>query len=329
MINNLYLFTGENHYELSVELKRRKDNFAQKFWADTIFVYNNENRDSAAIRQSIFGGGLFVSKKLIIVEGIPQDNEASNKLKADQYEKVTEEIMTNAAWIPDDTILICVSYAPDKRGRFYKFITKEWQVKEFKTISWSALLSFIKQLAPELQLNDTNLRALVQKVGPNQFRLASEVEKLRYWKERNPEVVFTPDLIDDLCFWMVEADSFKFFDHLFSNPHKACEIIEDMQQEGSDWNQVNWLLYWGLRNYLIVLDLYQHGVRDSKGLASEGKMPPFTASNLLKNISSLQEKSSYLANFFKQLISIEYDIKMGIMPAEYFWLAVKQQVLQQ
>jgi DNA polymerase III delta subunit len=164
MANTLYLFTGENQYELTVELNRRKENFAQKFGAETIFVYNSENWDSAAIRQSIFGGGLFVTKKLIIVEGIPQDNEASNKLKADQYEKVTEEIMHNAAVIPDDTILICVSYNPDKRGRFYKFIIKEGQVKEFKTLSGTALLSFVKQIAPELQLNDATLRAIVQKV---------------------------------------------------------------------------------------------------------------------------------------------------------------------
>jgi hypothetical protein len=89
------------------------------------------------------------------------------------------------------------------------------------------------------------------------------------------------------------------------------------------------LLYWGLRNYLIVLDLYQQGICESKGIASEGKMPPFTASNLLRNISTLQEKQAYITNVFKQLITLEYDIKMGIMPAEYFRLAVKQQVLQQ
>ena len=71
-----------------------------------------------------------MSKKLIILEGVPLDSEQTNKLKADQYEKLTEEIMARNE-IPDDTILICVSYKPDKRGRFYKYITKEGNVKEF------------------------------------------------------------------------------------------------------------------------------------------------------------------------------------------------------
>jgi DNA polymerase III delta subunit len=142
-------------------------------------------------------------------------------------------------------------------------------------------------------------------------------------------MVLTPELVEDVCFGRVEADSFKFFDHLFSAPREACEILEDIQQEGTDWNQVNGLLYWGLRNYLIVLDLYQQGIRESKVIASEGKMPPFTASNLLKRISTLQEKKAYLTTFFKQLVELEYDIKMGILPAEYFRLAVKEQVLNQ
>ena len=127
---------------------------------------------------------------------------------------------------------------------------------------------------------------------------------------------------------MVEADSFKFFDHLFSNPRKACEILQDMQNEGTDWNQVNGLLYRGLRNYLIVLDLYNQGISESKIIASEGKMPPFTASNLLKQIQILHEKQAYISNFFKKLVELDYDIKTGQIPAEYYWLAVKELVLK-
>ncbi|MDR3169626.1 MAG: hypothetical protein LBU27_08030 [Candidatus Peribacteria bacterium] len=41
-----YLFTGENHYELRQELTRRKENFIQKFGAESVFSYNGENRDS-------------------------------------------------------------------------------------------------------------------------------------------------------------------------------------------------------------------------------------------------------------------------------------------
>lgn len=161
----------------------------------------------------------------------------------------------------------------------------------------------------------------------DQFRLASEIEKLRFWKERNPEMVFTPALIEEISFGMVEADSFKFFDHLFTDSHKACQILQDMQEEGSDRNQVNGLLYRGLKNYLIVLDFHHQGITDSKTIVSEAKMNPYSVSNLLKQSKTLLEKEEYITTFFKRLIELDYDIKTGAMPAEYFRLRVKELVL--
>ena len=124
-------------------------------------------------------------------------------------------------------------------------------------------------------------------------------------------------------------DSFKFFDHLFSDPKKACKLLEGIQNDGSDWNQVNGLLYRGLRNYLIVLDFLAKGTSDSKTIASEGKMPPFTASNLLKQSKTLTEKSDFISSFFKELVHLDYDIKTGAVPPEYFRLRVKELVLKQ
>jgi len=46
MVSNLFLFTGENQYELWQELKRWKENFAQKFGAESIFAFTNENWDT-------------------------------------------------------------------------------------------------------------------------------------------------------------------------------------------------------------------------------------------------------------------------------------------
>ncbi|MDR2541080.1 MAG: hypothetical protein LBD11_04825 [Candidatus Peribacteria bacterium] len=62
---------------------------------------------------------------------MPLDGEQTNKLREEQYGKLSEEIMASSTGIPADTILICVAYKPDKRGRFYKRIVKEGQVKEF------------------------------------------------------------------------------------------------------------------------------------------------------------------------------------------------------
>jgi DNA polymerase III delta subunit len=163
MLTNLYLFTGENQYELRQELARRKDNFSQKFGAESIFTYHSENRNAGEIKQNLYGGGLFVTKKLIILEGVPLDNEQTNKLKEEQYGKLTEDIIATPN-IPNDTLLICVSYAPDKRGRFYKFLTKEGQIKEFKLLDKNGLRLFVKQQAEGIKMDDGAIKALIEKV---------------------------------------------------------------------------------------------------------------------------------------------------------------------
>jgi DNA polymerase III delta subunit len=164
MAQNLYLFTGENHYELREELKRRKDNFAQKFGADSIFTYHTENRNPGEIKQNLCGGGLFITKKLIILQGIPLDTTTTNKLKEEQYSKLTEEMIATTIGVPSDTILICVSYTPDKRGRFYKRITKEGQIKEFRPLDKNGLKLFVKQQLKDIEIVSPALETFLKKV---------------------------------------------------------------------------------------------------------------------------------------------------------------------
>jgi DNA polymerase III delta subunit len=130
-----------------------------------------------------------------------------------------------------------------------------------------------------------------------------------------------------VVFSRVEANSFKFFDYLFSHPQQACSLLDTIQNDGTDWNQTSGMLFRGLRNYLLTLDLYEHGVRESKVLMSEGKLAPFVASSLLKQIDILQEHSAFIKHFFKKLVELDYEIKQGIVPAEYFRLRVKELIL--
>lgn len=309
MQSNLYLFTGENQYELHAELQRWKKNFSQKFGADAIFSYTSENRDVGNIKQSLFGGGLFVTKKLLILSGLPLDNEQTNKLRAEQLESLTEELMGNSSGIPVDTILICVSYKPDKRGRFYKWISKEGQVKNFPLLDVRALRLFIKQEATDLKLSDAVIDALIRKVGIDQFRIVSELEKLYFYQQSYPEVQISESLIDEVCFGMTEAESFTFFNHLFTTPQKACKILEDMQYQGVDRNQAIGMLYWGLKNYLTVADFLSQGISDSKAIASETKQNPFSIMTILKQAKALEQHLPGLKQFYKRLIETDYAIK--------------------
>ena len=96
MLNNVYLFTGEEKYLLDKELARRKENFVSKFWPDSVFVFYLEDFNYSELRQAIYERGLFTTKKMIIINGLPLSALAKlNKEKTEILEKFTEELVAN------------------------------------------------------------------------------------------------------------------------------------------------------------------------------------------------------------------------------------------
>ena len=328
----IFLFTWENTYTLNKELKRWKDMFAEKNGADSIFSFNRENRDYGQIKQTIFSGGFFVTNKLIILYGIPLDTEKSNAIKAEEIEKLAEDIMNYP--LPSEVLLICVSYKPDKRGRFYKRFDKldkdnpsQKIVKSFSPLKDYELSNFVSQESKDLNLDSKVVETLIHKVWNDQFRLESEIDKLRYRKKYyNDEI--TPKVVDEVCFGMIEEDIFQLLDLALTDTKSAIKFVQWLQDDGLDWNAVNGSFAWWLRNYLFVLDYADHWITDSKQIASELKQNPWAIMNITKKLSLIKEKRNLIQNLFKSIVDIDYDIKSGNAQPESYFFTIKKVLLQ-
>jgi DNA polymerase III delta subunit len=73
--------------------------------------------------------------------------------------------------LPQEVLLTCVSYKPDKRGRFYKWfdnLDKENPsqkiVKSFAPLKDYELSNFVSQEAKDLNLDSKVVEALIHKV---------------------------------------------------------------------------------------------------------------------------------------------------------------------
>ena len=328
----IFLFTWENSYTLNKELKRWKDMFAEKNGADSVFSFNRENRDYGQIKQTIFSWWFFVTNKLIILYGIPLDTEKSNAIKAEEIEKLAEDIMNYP--LPGEVRLACVSYKPDKRGRFYKWfdkLSKDYPsqkiIKSFAPLKDHELSNFVLQESKDLNLDPKAVETLIHKVWNDQFRLESEIDKLRYWKKYYWEEI-TPKVLDEVCFWMIEEDIFQLLDLALTDPKSAIKFVQWLQDEGLDRNAVNGSFAWGLRNYLFVLDYADHWITDSKQIASELKQNPRAIMNITKKLSLLKEKRNLIENLFKSIVDIDYDIKNGNAQPESYFFTIKKVILQ-
>ena len=306
--------------------------FAEKNGKDSIFSFNRENWDYGQIKQTIFSGGFFVTNKLIILYGIPLDTEKSNAIKAEEIEKLAEDIMNYP--LPGEVLLICVSYKPDKRGRLYKRFDKldkdnpsQKIIKSFAPLKDYELSNFVAQESKDLNLDLKVVETLVHKVWNDQFRLESEIDKLRYRKKYyNDEI--TPKVVDEVCFGMIEEDIFQLLDLALTDTKSAVQFIQWLQDDGLDRNAVNGSFARWLRNYLFVLDYADHWITDSKQIASELKQNPWAIMNITKKLSLIKEKRNLIQNLFKSIVDIDYDIKNGNAQPESYFFTIKKVILQ-
>ena len=306
--------------------------FAEKNGADSVFSFNRENRDYGQIKQTIFSWGFFVTNKLIILYGIPLDTEKSNAIKAEEIEKLAEDIMSYS--LPSEVFLICVSYKPDKRGRFYKRFDKldkdnpsQKLIKTFVPLSERELPDFVKESSKDLNLDSKVVDALIHKVWNDQFRLESEIDKLRYRKKYYNEEI-TSKVVDEVCFGMIEEDIFQLLDLSLTDPKSAVKFVQWLQDDWLDRNAVNGSFAWGLRNYLFVLDYADHWITDSKQIASELKQNPWAIMNITKKLSLLKEKRNLIQTLFKNIVDIDYEIKSGNAQPESYFFTIKKVLLQ-
>ena len=324
-LKKIYLFTWENTYTLTKELKRWRDWFAEKNGSESIFVFNRENWNYGQIKQTIFSGGFFVASKLIILEWIPLDTEKSNAIKVDEIEKLADDIMNYP--LPSEVLLVCISYKPDKRSRFYKRFDGNATVKPFPLLNERELPAFVNQEWKDLNLSSVVVEALIKKVWNDQFRLASEIDKLRY-RKRYYKKEITSEIVDEICFGMIDEDVFKLLDLAITKPEIAVKSIQSMQNSGIDWNALNWSFAWWLRNYLLVLDYIEHWITDSKQIASELNQNPWIITNITKKIKVLKEKRKLIQTLFKSIVDIDYDIKSGNAQPENYFFTIKKVLLQ-
>lgn len=325
MLSNVILFTGEERFLLDKELLRRKEGFAQKFGSEAIFSFDFENLDVGMIKQAVYGGGLFVTKKMIVISGIPYEwlNRPS-KDQQDQVEKFADDLMAKEGKIPEESMLVFVSAKPDKRLKLYKFLERNAMVKSFDQYKESQLKDFIISQLPGVYIPNDVVEYFLFKVGADLYRLRFECEKLKTRCEVKNIKTVDQVLVDKIVFGQVETNAFVLLDALFTNTRQAIQIIDKIQENGEDRNAFAGMLYRSLKLSIFIVDLVANGIKDSKEIAAAMAANPRQISKSLKQLKQLQEHSPDMKIFYSKLVELDYAIKSGRYPDTYFWLGIKK-----
>lgn len=328
MANKIFLFTGEERFLLQQELRRWTDAFVQKHGLEGLFVIRSDAFDLATIKQSLGWGWLFSSSKMVVIYGVPTDGSPENKLPAASIEWFADFVMSPGFQLAPETILVLVSYKPDKRTKMYKYLEKEATIKSFEKQNFAQLKWYVQQWTPGLVWDDLTLTYFFEKVWSDLNHIQLETEKLAVYAKLHNLSQITSEQIDLVSFGVLDTNSFAFFDDLLVDKYKALRVLQDAQEQGIHWTMFAWSLYRWLKLWVFLLDMDTQWISDPKVITSTIKYSPFAVSKALKHIKSLRRYDSQIKDMYRRLVDLDEGIKTGKVSDSLFWISLKKCVLE-
>ena len=327
-MNTKLLFTWESQYQVLEALAFRKDNFVNKFGKEWVHIFRHDELDLWHIQSALMGGWFFSSKSLVVIYGIPRDNITTNKAKAEQAEPIETLLQDHREQIPEDNILILISYKPDKRTKSWKFFSKSSEIKEFKPKKWKDLTLFVlsKLVHPadttKALVSNSQAETIVRLVGTNLYNLSHEAEKLLLYAQYHSLDQLTDKHIHSVVYQQWEGDNFKILDNIITNPQKALTLIDQARDDGTKPPMFIGMLFRWLKLILWMIELDAEWVW-SKDIAKILKYHPFAVSKQYSKIATLREKKSQIESFYLLLLQLDRDVKSGRYPMDALRVRIK------
>ena len=133
-MSNIYLFYGEEKYDLEQRLEKIKRQFDKLEVGLNLFYITNENIDE--LSSCLQGVTFFGSEKLIIIK--------------DTKLKFNVELLKN---VDEDIKVVIVEDNVDKRTSEYKTLSKIAECVEFKYMNEDQMVNYIIQILKKYQIN--------------------------------------------------------------------------------------------------------------------------------------------------------------------------------
>ncbi|MEJ0021469.1 MAG: hypothetical protein WDN47_02680 [Candidatus Doudnabacteria bacterium] len=323
--SNIFLFYGEDDFSLRRKLDRWKAEFAKKYSASSISLFDGENLSETELiknLQHLLEPSLFSSKKLIIIrDSLPK--------KADQA-VLAEFLLQFIQNVPADNFLVFwQTLKIDRRlGFTKKFLASGINVTEFNLPHGPVLDQWIKAMAKTLgsEISDGAVNRLAQFLGRDLYeekkaggKVIERKEAFDLWqvysellKLSSNTTRIEPQDVNSLVKPKIPDSVFALTDEMIvKNQKGAFQALENFiagatTEEKTTFIKVIGLLSEQLRS-LLVTSLLQSAGHTNEQIAEKLGWSPgrvFITAKNLKNISVAK-----LKQLLQQLLLIDHRIK--------------------
>lgn len=201
------LLAGDNSFEVTAAVQQLAADFEGT--AETVDGTTLELKD---VPDVLMGGTLFAQQRLVIIKDLSQNSAVWERLP-EWLERIPEEIH-----------IVLVDEKPDKRTSAYKALKQHAEVREFPAWTdrdWATADAWTVQEARRrgIELDKKSAHHLVERVGVDQWQLASALEKLSLLD------TVTLEIIDNVIDPRPSENVFQLFELALEGNHRR---IHDM-----------------------------------------------------------------------------------------------------
>jgi DNA polymerase III delta subunit len=258
------VLTGRNSYLLQNNLQDTIQSFTDKF-GDSIERFDGSELTSAdGVLDAVRSISFLEPRKLVVVRDFAQCKDLIVKI---------ESVVGQTA---ESTDLLLVDPKLDKRTSAYTFLKKNSELRIFDDVAPYELQRWLVDKSKSIGLNLSSdlVKFLVDRVGPNQQLLSSELNKL--FLQTEP---ITKAMIEELVESTPQSKVFDMLEALFAgNPQKAQELYLDQRAQGEEPQKLLAMITWQLQQLTLAVFAPNKSVDT---LVSAG-MSPYSAQKALQ-----------------------------------------------
>lgn len=288
MATMVEVLTGSNQHAIHDYLHARIESFTKEH-GDSIERFDAAELTSIDnILDAVRSISLLDPKKLVIVV----DPGASKEL----LEKI-EVIIEQTA---DSTELMLAGQI-DKRSKAYKFLQNNCSFKVFNDLSPAELMSWIRDYVAEGEgkIQSSVASYLVEQIGPDQYRLKNELDKLLLLQKP-----IDKSAIDQLVEPVPQSKVFNLLDAMFrGDAQTAWNMYKDQRMQGEEPYKIMAMITWQLQQLVLAVFAPQK----TKDTLVKAGASPYTAQKSLQLAKTITPNT--LRYYIEQLAEIDYQSK--------------------
>lgn len=289
---------GGNSFGLQRELQARVTAFLNEHGDMALERLDGEETSYDRMREALESLPFLASKKLVVLRGPSSNKEFVEKAVA---------LLDN---LSDATDVIIVEPKLDKRTAYAKYLQKKTDYQEYKELDAMALSRWLVEEAKAAgsSLKPTDATYLVNRLGPQQQLLATELQKLI-----STGKPIDRSLIDGLTEPVPQSSTFDLLEAAFSGDYqKTLALYEDQRKQNVEPQAIVGLLAWQL--HVLAVCAWAGEDHTAQDIARDAKLHPFVVQksvNLARRIGKAR-----LRVHIERLTKLDEDLKTSAILAD-------------